>query len=144
MTKILSIFFLTIVLGKGCNGESKQDLESAVIEYVANTRGFYQKILIQNGVVTVLRDREGNDNPTPTKLSENDKKELLAGFQEIELDEMANLKSPTEKRFYDGAAIAYLKITYKEKTYESAHFDHGNPPVEIEKLVTKVTSYGKR
>jgi hypothetical protein len=144
MTKILSILFFTLAFAKGCNGESKQDLESAVIEYVANTRGFYQKIVIQNNTVSVSRDRDGKDNPKPEKLSEADKKELLAGFQDIELEDMPNLKAPTEKRFYDGAAIALIKITYKGKTYESVHFDHGNPPVEIEKLVTKVTSYGKR
>jgi hypothetical protein len=28
----------------------------------------------------------------------------------IELDSLAKLKAPTEKRFYDGAAIASLKI----------------------------------
>jgi len=142
--KVLSILFLTIFLGKGCDSETKQDLETAVIEYVANTRGFYQKITIQNNTVSVSRDRDGKDNPAAVKLSEADKKELLAGFQDIELEEMQNLKSPTEKRFYDGAAIAGITITYKGKTYKSAAFDHGNPPVEIEKLVTKVTSYGKR
>lgn len=144
MIKLLSILVLTIFLGKGCNGDTKQDLESAIIEYVANTRGFYQQIIIRDNTVSVSRDREGKDSPAAVKISEADQKELLAAFQDIDLEEIANLKSPTEKRFYDGAAIAFIKITYKGKTYESAHFDHGNPPVEIEKLVTKVTSYGKR
>jgi uncharacterized protein YfcZ (UPF0381/DUF406 family) len=38
-------------LGKSCVGQNKQDLESAVIEYTANSRGFYQKITIQNQMV---------------------------------------------------------------------------------------------
>jgi len=69
--------------------------------------------------------------------------EIIAAFQEVSLEELPNLKSPTEKRFYDGAAVANLKITFKGKTYESVAFDHGNPPVEIEKLVTIVTDLAK-
>jgi hypothetical protein len=37
----------------------------------------------------------------------------------VELDSLSKLKAPTEKRFYDGAAIANLKITFKDKTYET-------------------------
>ena len=38
--KLLSLLFLTIFLGKGCDAEQKQDVESAIIEYTATTRGF--------------------------------------------------------------------------------------------------------
>jgi hypothetical protein len=34
---------LTIFLEKSCEGQNKQDLESAVIEYNRKSRGFYQK-----------------------------------------------------------------------------------------------------
>ena len=44
--KIISLLFLTIFLGKGCNAEQKQDIETAVIEYTATTRGFFQKIIV--------------------------------------------------------------------------------------------------
>jgi hypothetical protein len=37
-------------------GQKKQDLESAVIEYTANSRGFYQKITIQNQMVLISKD----------------------------------------------------------------------------------------
>jgi hypothetical protein len=63
----------------------------------------------------------------------------VEAFQEVDLEEIPNLKAPTEKRFYDGAAIANINIIYKGKTYESNGFDHGNPPLEIEKLVNKIT-----
>ncbi|PWA05699.1 hypothetical protein DB895_06115 [Flavobacterium psychrotolerans] len=138
--KIMSLLFLTLFLAKGCDSEKKQDLATAKIEYVANTRGYYKKITIQNQTVSISKVRKGNEIPTPKKISDKDWKELIVYFQEIELEEIPNLKAPTEKRFYDGAAIANLKINYKEKSYESASFDHGNPPVEIEKLVTKINS----
>jgi hypothetical protein len=45
---------------------------------------------------------------------------------------LKDLKIPTEKRFYDGAAIANLKIIYKGVN-ETPSFDHGSPPYEIKK-----------
>jgi len=141
--KLLSILFFTIFLGKGCSAEQKQDIETAVIEYTANTRGFYFKIVIQNQTVTISKDRDGKDNPQPVKISDADWKELVSDFQAVHLEGIPDLKSPTQKRFHDGAAIANLKITYKGKTYESQAFDHGTPPGEIAKLVNKVTSFKK-
>jgi len=141
--KVLSLLFLTFFLGKSCDTENKQDIETAVIEYVANTRGFYQKITVQKQMYAVSKDRNSKETGIPKKISDAQWKKIIAAFQEVSLEELPNLKSPTEKRFYDGAAVANLKITFKGKTYESVAFDHGNPPVEIEKLVTIVTDLAK-
>jgi len=141
--KILSLLFLTIFLGKGCDTEKKQDLETTVIEYVANTRGFYKKIVVQNKTISVSKDRRGNDKPVSKKISDSDWKKMVTEFQKIDLEKLPNLKAPSEKRFYDGAAIANLKITYKDKTYESASFDHGNAPSEIKNLVDKINALVK-
>ena len=141
--KILSLLFLTIFLGNGCDSAKAQDIETAIIEYTANTRGFYQKITVKNQMLTVSKDRDGNDKAVPTKISDADWKELVDCFKKVELDSLSKLKAPTEKRFYDGAAIANLKITFKEKAYETNSFDHGFPPKEIKKLVNTITSLAK-
>ncbi|RTY95849.1 hypothetical protein [Flavobacterium sp. GT3R68] len=110
------------------------------IEYEANTRGFYEKVTIQNQTIMVSKDRNGADQPVAKKISDADWKALTAFFTEVNLAEMPNLKAPTEKRFHDGAPIAELKITYKDKDYTSSNFDHGFPPAQIKKLVDKVVS----
>jgi hypothetical protein len=142
--KILSLLFLTLFLGKSCDNQQKQDIENAVIEYVANSRGFYQKITVEKQMVTISSDRSGKEKTVPTKISDADWKELVNCFQTVELDSLAKLKAPTEKRFYDGAAIANLKITYKDKAYETTSFDNGFPPKEIKKFVNKITSFAKQ
>ena len=143
--KTAALMLMVILFGKGCNDESQNDVNSAIIEYTANTRGFYGNVVIQNKTVLISKDRDKKAEPsTAVKISDSDLKELVTAFQEVNLEEIPNLKSPTEKRFYDGAAIADLSITYQGKTYQSQAFDHGNPPVEIEKLVNKVASYLKR
>lgn len=141
--KLFTMIFLSIFLGKSCTSQTKNDIKIAVLEYTANTRGFYQKITIQNQMVTVSKDRSGNDKPFGTKISDKDWNELVGYFETVELDSLATLKAPTEKRFHDGAAIASLKVTYKDKTYQTEAFDHGYPPEAIKKLVTKINSFAK-
>lgn len=136
--------FLTLFLGKGCDDQQKQDIDTAVIEYVANSRGFYQKITVEKQTVTVSSDRSGREKTVPTKISDVDWKELVNCFKKVELDSLAKLKAPTEKRFYDGAAIANLKITYKDTVYETTSFDHCFPPKEIKKFVNRITLLAKK
>ncbi len=131
-------------MGKGCGEGNKTALESTVIEYTANTRGYYYLITIQNQMVSVSKDRSGIESPVTTKLSDNDWDEITTDFKAINLEEIPILEAPTSYRFHDGAAMATLKITYNEKVYESQTFDNGHPPEQIAKLVNKVNSFAKR
>ncbi len=142
--KLFTMILLSVFLSKSCEGQTQNDLKIAVLEYTANTRGFYQKIKIQDQMVSVSKDRRGNEKPVATKISDKDWKELVGYFEKITLDSLATLKAPSEKRFYDGAAIANMKVVYKDKTYETATFDHGYPPAEIKKLVDKINTFAKK
>lgn len=142
--KLFTIIFLSFFLGKSCESQTPNDLKTAVLEYTANTRGFYQKIIIQNQTVSVSKDRGNKEKLVVTKISDADWKELVGYFEKINLDSLPTLKAPTEKRFYDGAAIANLQVIYKSKTYQTTSFDHGNPPEEIQKIVTKINSFAKK
>ena len=119
-------------------------MQNTVIEYTANTRGFYQNITIKDQLVSVSKDRNNNDKAISTKISDADWAALINDFKELKLGTLKDLKAPTEKRFYDGAAIANLKITYKDKSYETTSFDHGFPPKEIKKLVDKINTFAKK
>jgi hypothetical protein len=92
--------------------DKTSDLESA-IEYTANSRGFYQKITIQNQMVLISKDRSGNAKAVATKIAADDWGSGL--FQENRIGQPVKLKAPTEKRFYDGAPIATLKSRLKMK-----------------------------
>jgi hypothetical protein len=142
--KLYALVLLSVFLSKSCESQTKNDLKTAVLEYTANTRGFYQKITIQDQTVSVSKDRSGNDKPIATKISEKEWKELVGYFEAVDLDGLATLKAPTKKRFHDGAAIANLKVIYKDKTYETEAFDHGYPPEAIKKIVVKINSFAKK
>lgn len=141
--KVFTLLVLTIFMAKGCSQEAKNDIANAKIVYTANTRGFYQKITIQNQEISVSRERDSSDKGVTSKISDADWKELVGYFEKIELDSLSTYKDPTQKRVYDGAAIAELIINYQEKEYQTKNFDHGYPPVEIEKFVNKLVSLVK-
>jgi hypothetical protein len=139
--KIIALITSLLFVCMGCNSSKStlkpttQNHETLVIEYVANTRGFYQKLVVQNHTVSSTNDRNGQQSPAIQKVSDDDWNFLISELNKVVLDELPNLKAPTEQRFYDGAAIASLKITLDGKTYETKDFDDGFPPAEIQKVV---------
>jgi hypothetical protein len=141
--KAISMILLTIFLGKSCSNQAQNDMANSTIQYTATTRGFYQRIIINNQKAFMSIDRNEKETPIKVTISDSDWKELVGYFQKINLEELPKLKDPTQKRFYDGAAIANLKIQYQDKTYETTDFDHEFPPAEIEKLVNKIVSLTK-
>lgn len=139
--RILSLLLLTIVIGTGCSSQKKADLTSTQIEYSAMSRGYFKKIVVQNQTVSVTNGRDLQ--PVESKIDDAKWNKIAVEFSKINLDSLSALKAPTEKRFYDGAAIGNLKITQNQKTYETAGFDNGFPPKEIEKLVNLLVDFAK-
>lgn len=140
IVSFLSVFLF--VLGS-CNSQKSavgmnNKMNGIEIQYEANTRGFYQKLVLKNALISSSKDRDGIENPIVQKISEMEWNVLLEEINKLDLEHLPNLKSPTNKRAYDGAAIANLKIIYKGKTYQTSHFDHGFPPMEIKTVVEMV------
>jgi hypothetical protein len=141
--KAITIILLTVFLGRSCSNEAQNDIANATLQYTATTRGFFQKIVVINQKATISRDRNGDKSPEEIAISDKDWDEIIGYFQMIDLKKIETLKDPTQKRFYDGAAIANLKIRYQDKNYETTDFDHEFPPLEIEKLVNKLVLLAK-
>lgn len=135
--KILFPFIVLLFMAKGCtNSEIKKESEKISFEYEANTRGNYLKRLVKQDTVFAIKTRGGL--PVQNNLSKSDWNSLLTLLSKVDVTKISTLKAPSEKRFHDGAMIANLKVIYKDKTYETTDFDHGNPPAEIKDLVTKI------
>ncbi|CAD0002274.1 hypothetical protein [Flavobacterium chungangense] len=139
--RIVSLLLLVIFIGTGCSSQKKTDMTSTVIEYSAMSRGYFKKIVVQNQSVSVINGRDVQ--AVENKIDDAKWKQIVAEFEKINLESIPTLKAPTEKRFYDGAAIGNLKITQNQKTYETPGFDNGFPPKEIEKLVNLLTDFVK-
>lgn len=115
-----------------------QNNEIPVIKYEANARNFFLNIKVENQMLFVSRTRDAKDYQEKITISEADWKEIVMLTKAVDLAKVKDLKWPTEKRFYDGAAHANVTFVSNEVEYTANGFDHGFPPVEIEKLVNKI------
>lgn len=142
MMKTVSLIFLMLLLGKGCGADAQKDMANTEVDYTANARGFYQRIVVKNQHYSVYKNRrDENDAAVKDQLmSEADWKSLIDEFQKLKLKELSSYEAPTKKRLYDGAPHADLKITYQDSLYQSQTFDHGAPPAQIEKLVNQLNA----
>ena len=112
-----------------------------VLEYEANSRGYFLYIRAENHNLYISRNREENQKSlVATPVSDEDWVELEKLAKAVNLQTVKDLKWPTEKRFYDGAAHANIAFLADNNRYETKGFDHGYPPAEIEKLVNKIVA----
>lgn len=141
--KLISCFLLTLFLSKGCVNQSKEDYSKSILTYTAETRGYFMQITIEDKELRISKDRETRLPSVRIPLTAADQKKVLAMVKAIDVPNLSELKAPTEKRFYDGAAIGNLSMLHKGVTYGTSGFDHGNPPVEIEQLVMFMNAFDK-
>lgn len=112
--------------------------QSMSFEYSQHSRGIYQNISINKKSITIKNKREGD--VIGTGCSEEQWQKIMDAIEDIDIENIQNLEAPSQKRLYDGAAIAKLKVTFEGKIYETPIFDHGNPHAEIANLVKEILS----
>ena len=141
--KLISYILFTLFLSKGCVNQPKQDFSKSTVTYTAETRGYFMQITLEDKELRISKDRETRLPSVRIPLTAADQKKVLAMVKAIDVPNLSQLKAPTEKRFYDGAAIGNLSVTHNGETFGTAGFDHGNPPVEIEQLVAFMNAFDK-
>ena len=135
-------FFLSILVLSSCGSKMNQKIEASTVIYEAFSRGYYLRVEIKGPKINVLRERETAGEERVSSNSDYEK--LSERFQKLDLNKLADYKGPTEKRFYDGAAIANLTVNYQGKTYKTPDFDHGNPPAEIAEFINKIVAFTEK
>jgi hypothetical protein len=146
--KLFVACFTLIVLASNCNSkklaltktnENTLQQSAVTISYSAHTRGFYQKLILKQNSLTEFKDYE-KTNAISSILDAKDWNECVRLLADIKLENLPNLKSPTNYRQYDGAAFAQLTVIQKGDTIQSSGFDHKHPPAEIKLLVKHILS----
>lgn len=135
--KILFVLLSLIIFDKGCT-ESKVNQDNISIEYTALSRGSYKLIAVNKKTISIINQR--GTEPMIKPCSKENWNSLIDALKTVDIENLPNLKAPSEKRLFDGAAIANLTITYNGNTYKSSSFDHGNPPKDIETVVKEILS----
>ncbi|GAA4294802.1 hypothetical protein [Aestuariibaculum suncheonense] len=134
----LFIFIISLILNVNSCTDSNINEDAITVEYSAISRGSYKHISINKKEVTFQKNR--NSKALIKPCSDKKWSTIYNILKTIDIPDIPNLKAPSDKRMYDAAAIAKLKITYQDSIYESQSFDHGNPPQEIAELVKEILS----
>lgn len=135
--KFLLILLSLVFVDNSCSS-SKVNQESISLEYATQTRSAYKSITINKKQVSTLNKHGAK--PTNKTCSDADWSKLIKELKKVDVKNIPNLKAPSEDRFFDGAAIANLKVIFNGQVYESQSFDHGNPPKDIANLVKEILS----
>ena len=114
--KLISCILFTLFLSKGCVNQPKQDFSKSTVTYTAETRGYYMQIILANNTVSISKDRETRLPSVQVPLSKEQQKKVLSYLKAIDVAQLAQLKAPTDKRIYDGAAIGNLSVSHNGVT----------------------------
>jgi len=126
----LQFLLLFIIICFSCNSQESTTIKQ--IDYSASTRGSSIKIIAYPNQIVYNNEIL---EITPKKWTS-----LTSLIQEINLDNLKNLKAPSEDRFRDAALAAEIKIITSENIFTSPQFDHGNPPKELKPLLDKLNA----
>lgn len=120
------------------NSKMNQESNVPTMIYEANSRGFFMKIKVENKKIFVSRERDAKDFKIVNEISNEDWSEISKLALAVDLEKVKDLKWPTEKRYYDGAAHANITFINNGVEYPANGFDGGFPPEEIADLVNKI------
>lgn len=132
-------FYLTIFLGiitlTACqkNNYSNQNKQENIlsVERIESSRKMHYDLIVDKYTVVLIK----NENDTiriknTTKEWEN----LTKLMNQILLEKLENIKSPSQAFMHDGAPNVVLKFQTKDSTYYSNPYDKGNPAKELNKI----------
>jgi hypothetical protein len=125
---------LILLFTIGCSVQKEIVIE---IEYKATTRGSSEVIKFKGNTLSYNTNKALKE----LVLSDAKLKEIEFVVLKISLDNIVNLKAPTNKRFSDGAMEANISFKKGNKVYTSSNFDHGNPPKELKPIIDLLKKY---
>jgi len=131
----------TTLLNANKATDAKIAQETIKIEYRAHTRGYLNKIVLENKTVSV--QESFNVEPTVKPCSDEEWNAIMKLVSEYNLKNLNTLEAPSKAFQYDGAAITNLTVYKNGETYQTPPFDNGKPNQEIASIVEMILKIAK-
>ena len=137
--KYLIVILFSLFMNNECNQKNQDDTKLESIKYQATTRGYNYECLIDKDSIKVVSSgiKDGSSLGT---IQEKDWEAFKTMIKELDLSKISNLEAPSAKSHTDRAAVGSLQIVVGGEVYESATFDDGNPPDELQPLLDKMVA----
>ncbi len=132
MKKIILAILAVLLVGCGMS-------KIKTYQYTAGTRGYQLSITVDQDSVWL---KEVTDKEINTVYATDSEfwKSIQKESKSIELDSVAHLSAPTNKRQFDGAMFAKVTFTTNDSVYKSASFDGGKPHDMLQTIVDSLVS----
>ncbi|AUC16363.1 hypothetical protein BTO06_14925 [Tenacibaculum sp. SZ-18] len=131
----MKYFKLIVILFTSLNGVSqKSNISSDSIQEIvfnAQTRGKLENITISDKAIFY----KTYETSKTFGIDSDQKKQLTDLIKKIDLQNISNIKAPSNKRAFDGALQATLSIKTESNNYVSSQFDDDNPPKKLKVLI---------
>src|SRR5690606_31757669 len=115
--RTLTILLLTILatsINKCSSSDAEALKEDLVIEYDAQTRGSFSKVIIKNdSLVVIEKTLTKGEAINYYPLSDKDWKSLVKEVQKIDKNKIKSFEAPTAKRSADAARATRARVIYK-------------------------------
>jgi hypothetical protein len=137
-TKVIFLFALIILTADLC-AQTKDQISR--IEFNSGTRTYREQIIISKDSLIVIKEDFKKDKPPLTSRTATGKDEwsgIIESLEEVELSQINDLKSPTMKRSYDGAAHGSLIITTSDGHSWKHGFDDDDPHEKFKPLMKEI------
>jgi hypothetical protein len=117
---------------------SCKELNFTKVEYRSTT--MMGKTLVEITQDSVVVSFAGRGEPTRTarKTDSSEWMNLASALEGVDLNKIATLEAPTNKRATDAAPYGTILISTKDSTYTSASFDGKNPHEMLMPLMNEI------
>lgn len=129
------LLFSLVSIVAGCQSVSD-------IKFATSTRGYNKEVVITPKTVSLFEqdfrepDKEKN---TTWKINKSEWNSVVKSLDGVMLREIPLLKTPSNKRAYDGAKASMLTITDKKGKIWYHSFDDENPNEKLMPLMNVIT-----
>jgi hypothetical protein len=143
------ICVILVMMVSQCAGQSPGTIAS--IEFVKQSRGFHDKIVISpDSVHGVVENHRATQKSEKYALGVDHAQwsNVLASLKDISLKDLDGLQSPTMDRAHDGAIHSSIVINFEDGTSVSHGFDDEKPHPDLQPLLNAILAFkqgkGKR
>lgn len=117
---------------------SCKELNFTKVEYRSTTMMGKTLVEITQDSVVVSFTGRGEPTRTARKTDSSEWMNLASALEGVDLNKIATLEAPTNKRATDAAPYGTIIISTKDSTYTSASFDGKNPHEMLMPLMNEI------
>lgn len=132
LTSIL--LFMTSSCKTNTNSNKNSIIQIEKVSLSEQTRGTIRIFTLYSGKL----ESSINGNSDSKEIPLSDWSKISENAENINLEKISKLESPSTKRYSDAALSTKITIYKNGTEYQSSDFDSGNPPAELKNLYNEI------